>query len=50
MIYLFMAYTAIWVLISVYLIILGKRQERIVKQIEYIKELQGKQMTDFNRE
>jgi len=37
--YLVLAYTIIWALISVYLVVLGKRQSRIVKEIEFIDEL-----------
>lgn len=38
--YLFMAYTVIWALISIYLIVLGKRQSKIVKEIEFIEEME----------
>lgn len=37
--YLLMAYTIIWGLISVYIIVLGKRQAKIVKELEFIEEL-----------
>ncbi|MED4353675.1 CcmD family protein [Schinkia azotoformans] len=37
--YLIMAYTIIWALISVYIIVLGKRQGKIVKELEFIEEL-----------
>jgi CcmD family protein len=34
-----MAYTIIWGLISVYIVVLGKRQGKIVKELEFIEEL-----------
>lgn len=37
--YLLMAYTVIWALISVYIVVLGKRQSKIVKELEFIEEL-----------
>lgn len=37
--YLIMAYTIIWALISMYLVVLGKRQRKILKEIEFVEEL-----------
>ncbi|MEC1720253.1 CcmD family protein [Schinkia azotoformans] len=37
--YLFMAYTIIWALIAIYIVVLGKRQSKIVKELEFIEEL-----------
>ena len=37
--YLFMAYTIIWALIAIYIVVLGKRQGKIVKELEFIEEL-----------
>lgn len=37
--YLIMAYTIIWALISIYILVLGKRQGKIVKELEFIEEL-----------
>lgn len=38
--YLFSAYTIIWALIALYMVVLGKRQSKIVKEIEFIGELE----------
>lgn len=37
--YLLMAYTVIWTLISIYLVVLGKRQKKIEKELDFIEEL-----------
>ncbi|MFS1513690.1 CcmD family protein [Chengkuizengella sp. SCS-71B] len=39
--YLFVAYMVIWILLSGYLMILGKRQQKINKEIEFIRELEN---------
>ncbi|NBI29539.1 CcmD family protein [Chengkuizengella marina] len=41
--YLFAAYMVIWILLSGYLVILGKRQQKINKEIEFIRELENTQ-------
>ncbi|NDI33820.1 CcmD family protein [Chengkuizengella sediminis] len=41
--YLFAAYMVIWILLAGYLMILGKRQQKINKEIEFIRELENTQ-------
>lgn len=36
------AYSAIWVIIFGYLFILGKRQNKLKKEIEFLKQLEDK--------
>ncbi|WP_017755878.1 CcmD family protein [Calidifontibacillus oryziterrae] len=38
--YVFSAYAIIWVLIAAYMVVLGKRQSKIVKEIDFIEELE----------
>lgn len=46
--YLFWAYNIIWALITIYLISLGVRQQRLQKRIERLREKLG--MTDGREE
>lgn len=36
--YLFIAYTVIWVLIASYVVVLGKRQQQLKKEIKQLEE------------
>ncbi|WP_102345490.1 CcmD family protein [Bacillus sp. Marseille-P3661] len=38
--YLFAAYTIIWALIALYMVVLGKRQNTVLKEIEFVKEIE----------
>jgi CcmD family protein len=38
MTYLFMAYTIIWTLIAGYVVVLGKRQKELKKEIQLLEE------------
>ncbi|MDX8359502.1 MULTISPECIES: CcmD family protein [Bacillaceae] len=38
--YLFSAYTIAWVLIAGYVVMLGKRQRKLEKELDYIQELE----------
>lgn len=40
--YLFAAYSIIWLLLTFYLIFLGKRQKEAIKEIKFLQELQDK--------
>jgi CcmD family protein len=40
MAYMLGAYSVAWVIIFVYLFTIGKRQNKIVKEIEFIKEME----------
>lgn len=40
--YLFAAYSIIWILITSYLVFLGKRQKRAIKEIKFLQELQDR--------
>jgi CcmD family protein len=37
--YLFSAYAIIWILLSVYLFTLGRRQSKLLKEIDFLKNL-----------
>ncbi|MHC0035965.1 CcmD family protein [Pseudoneobacillus sp. C159] len=39
MAYMLAAYSVAWVIIFVYLLSIGKRQSKIVKEMEFIKEM-----------
>ena len=40
--YLFSAYAVIWAIISIYLFVLGKRQTKLLKEIDFLKSLSKK--------
>jgi CcmD family protein len=40
--YLFAAYSIIWVLLAVYLFVLGNRQSKLMKEMKFLQEMQKK--------
>lgn len=38
--FLYGAYSVVWVIIFAYLVILGKRQSKLKKEIEFLKQLE----------
>lgn len=41
--YLFFSYSIIWVLIATYIVVLGKRQKQLKKEIERLEEWKSEQ-------
>lgn len=38
--YLFAAYSIIWLMIAGYLFVLGKRQKAVIKQLQFLQDLE----------